>query len=220
MNPNDRISNAIAGLSIFPHYSFDLEILYGSVDGQKFEAASPTVKARHSRKYFGKGKGVVAYTLLANHVPLHSTVIGAHEHESHYVFDVCYHNTSNLLPTAITGDMHSINKANFAILHWFGLKLEPRFTNLEVPLKHLYAGHDPTECERYLIPPVGQIDRSLIAAEKAHLDQIVATLALKGYDPKHANSQAVHLLGPSPDPAGALRIRPTHPKPLHLAVSS
>lgn len=176
---NDRISNAIAGLSIFPHYSFDLEILYGSVDGQKFEVASPTVKARYSRKYFGKGKGVVAYTLLANHVPLHSTVIGAHEHESHYVFDVCYHNTSNILPTAITGDMHSINKANFAILYWFGWKLEPHFTNPEAQLKHLYAGHDPTECERYLIPPVGQIDRSLIAAEKAHLDQIVATLALK-----------------------------------------
>jgi NAD(P)-dependent dehydrogenase (short-subunit alcohol dehydrogenase family) len=62
-----------AQLSIFPHYSFDLEILYGSVDGQKFEAADPTIKARHSRKYFGKGKGVVAYTLLANHVPLQAS---------------------------------------------------------------------------------------------------------------------------------------------------
>jgi hypothetical protein len=30
----------------------------------------PTVKARHSRKYFGRAKGVVAYTLLCNHVPL------------------------------------------------------------------------------------------------------------------------------------------------------
>jgi TnpA family transposase len=176
---NDRISNAIAELSIFPHYSFDLEILYGSVDGQKFEAASPTVKARHSRKYFGTGKGVVAYTLLANHVPLHSAVIGAHEHESHYVFDVYYQNTSNILPTAITGDMHSVNKANFAILRWFGSRLQPRFTNLQAQLKHLYAGHDPEECARYLIPPVGQIDRALIVAEKANLDQIVATLALK-----------------------------------------
>jgi hypothetical protein len=32
---NDRISNAIAALSIFPHYSFDLDTLYGAVDGQK-----------------------------------------------------------------------------------------------------------------------------------------------------------------------------------------
>jgi len=66
-------------LSIFPHYSFDLEILHGSVDGQKFETADPTIKARHSRKYFGRGKGVVAYTLLANHIPLQSQLIGAHE---------------------------------------------------------------------------------------------------------------------------------------------
>ena len=59
LETNDRISNFIAQLSIFPHYSFDMDILYGSVDGQKFEAADPTLKARHSRKYFGKGKGVV-----------------------------------------------------------------------------------------------------------------------------------------------------------------
>ncbi|MBO9836219.1 Tn3 family transposase, partial [Xanthomonas phaseoli pv. dieffenbachiae] len=30
-----------------------------------------------------------------------------------------------MVPTAITGDMHSVNKANFAILHWFGLRFEP-----------------------------------------------------------------------------------------------
>ena len=176
---NDRISNFIAQLAIFPHYSFDLEVLYGSVDGQKFEAANPTVKARHSRKYFGRGKGVVAYTLLANHIPLQTELIGANEHESHFVFDICYNNTSDILPAVITGDMHSVNKANFAILHWFGLKLAPRFTHLQAQLKHLYCGSDPAECERYLIQPVGQIDRQLIVDEKANIDQIVATLGLK-----------------------------------------
>ena len=78
------------------------------------------IKARYSRKYFGKGMGVVAYTLLANHVPLETELIGANEHESHYVFDIWYHNTSAIVPTTITGDMHSVNKANFAILNWFG----------------------------------------------------------------------------------------------------
>jgi len=76
---NDRISNAVAGLPIFPHYSFDLGALYSAVDGQKFGVERPTVKARHSRKYFGRGKGVVAYTLLCNHVPLQGWLIGAHE---------------------------------------------------------------------------------------------------------------------------------------------
>lgn len=78
---NDRISNAIAELPIFAHYTFDLETLYGAVDGQKFSVERPTVKARYSRKYFGRGKGVVAYTLLCNHVPLQGWMIGAHEYE-------------------------------------------------------------------------------------------------------------------------------------------
>jgi len=42
-------------------------------------------------------------------VPLETELIGAHEHESYHVFDICYHNTSDIAPTAITGDMHSIN---------------------------------------------------------------------------------------------------------------
>jgi len=175
----DRISNFIAGLAIFPLYTFDPGLLYGSVDGQKFAAAEPTIKARYSRKYFGKGKGVVAYTLLANHVPLETELIGANEHESHYVFDICYHNTTDILPAAITGDMHSVNKANFAILHWFGLKFAPRFTNLQAQLPHLYCASGHARDASQLLPPAGQIDRGIIAAEKANIDRIIATLGLK-----------------------------------------
>jgi TnpA family transposase len=176
---SDRISNFIAELPIFPLYAFDPDILYGSVDGQKFAAAEPTIKARYSRKYFGKGKGVVAYTLLANHVPLETELIGANEHESHYVFDVCFHNTSNIVPDAITGDMHSINKANFAILHWFGMKFTPRFTNLQAQLPNLHCAGDIERYANYLLPPAGQIDRNIVVAEKANIDRIVATLGLK-----------------------------------------
>jgi len=176
---NDRISNGIAELPIFPHYSFDLDALYGSVDGQKFGVERPTVKARHSRKYFGRGKGVVAYTLLCNHVPLQGWLIGAHEFEAHHVFDIWYRNTSDIVPTVITGDMHSVNKANFAILHGFGRRFEPRFTDLEAQLKQLYCADDPALYEKCLVRPIGQIDRQAIVNEKAHIDQIVATLGLK-----------------------------------------
>jgi len=176
---NDCISNAIAALPIFPHYSFDLDSLYGAVDGQKFGVERPTVKARYSRKYFGRGKGVVAYTLLCNHVPLNGYLIGAHDYEAHHVFDIWYRNTSDIVPTAITGDMHSVNKANFAILHWFGLRFEPRFTDMEGQLKELYCADDPALYEKCLIRPVGKIDRDLIISEKPNLDQIVATLGLK-----------------------------------------
>jgi TnpA family transposase len=176
---NDSISNAIAVLPIFPHYSFDLGALYGAVDGQKFGVERPTIKARYSRKYFGRGKGVVAYTLLCNHVPLNGYLIGAHDYEGHHVFDIWYRNTSNIVPTAITGDMHSVNKANFAILHWFGLRFEPRFTDLNDQLHEMYCADDPTLYEKYLIRPVGQIDWQVINSEKENIDQIVATLGLK-----------------------------------------
>ena len=53
------MSNAIAALGIFPHYSFDLGALYGS------------------------GKEVVVYSLLCNHVPLNGWLMGANEYETH-----------------------------------------------------------------------------------------------------------------------------------------
>ncbi len=176
---NDQISNFIAQLPIFPYYSFDLEVLYGGVDGQKFSAADPTLKARFSRKYFGKDRGVVAYSLLANHVPLQTELLGANQHESYWVFDICYKNTSDIVPTMITGDMHSINKANFAILFWFGMKLAPRFTILQAQLKHLFCGYSQEEYANFLISPAGQIDRELIVSEKDNIDRIVATLGFK-----------------------------------------
>jgi len=176
---NDRISNAIADLPIFPHYSFDLETLYGSVDGQKFGVERPTVKARHSSKYFGRGKGVVAYTLLCNHIPLQGWLIGAHELEAHHVFDVWYRNTSDIVPEVVTGDMHSVNKANFAILHWFGLRFEPRFTDLEKQLREIYCAGDPAQYTHCLIQPAGQIDLQAIVDQKDNVDRIVATLGLK-----------------------------------------
>ena len=75
--------------------------------------------------------------------------------------------------------MHSVNKANFAILHWFGLRFEPRFTDLGDQLKELYCADDPALYEKCLIRPVGKIDCDLIIHQKPNIDQIVATLGLK-----------------------------------------
>lgn len=176
---NEIIANHIAHLSIFHHYTFDLDILYGAVDGQKFEAVTPTTKARYSRKYFKKGRGVVAYTMLSNYVPINSDVIGAHERESNFVFDIWYNNTSLINPAIITGDMHSVNKANFALCHMFGGELRTRFTNLKSELNHVYGTKDPASYVNFLVQPIGVIDRQLILDEKDNIDRIIATLALK-----------------------------------------
>ncbi|WP_416209929.1 Tn3 family transposase [Legionella sp. PATHC035] len=176
---NDMIGDDIAQMPIFPDYSLDIAILYGGVDGQKFEVARPTLKARRSKKYFKKGKGVVAYTLLVNHIPLQTELIGAHEHESYFAFDIWYNNTSSIMPEAITGDMHLINKANFAVMDWFGGKLCPRFTNLQAQMKHLYCDDDLSQYADWLIKPVDKIDRQLIEDEWPNIEPIIKALGCK-----------------------------------------
>ena len=39
---NDILSNAILKLPIYPYYSIDFELLFSSVDGQKYELETPT----------------------------------------------------------------------------------------------------------------------------------------------------------------------------------
>jgi len=176
---NDIIGDDIAQMPVFSFYALDMAILYGGVDGQKYEVEKPTLKARRSKKYFKKGKGVVAYTLLVNHIPLQTELIGAHEHESYFAFDIWYNNTSSIMPNAITGDMHIINKTNFAIMDWFGGQLCPRFTNLQSQLKHLFCGDDPAQYNDWLIKPVGKIDRQLIEDEWPNIEPIIKALGLK-----------------------------------------
>jgi len=75
--------------------------------------------------------------------------------------------------------MHIINRANFAIMHWFGGKLYPRFTNIEAQCKHIYCDINYTDDEKDLIKPVGKIDRQLIESEWHNLQRIIASLGLK-----------------------------------------
>lgn len=176
---NDLISNDIAKMPIFPFYSIDINELYGGVDGQKFGVERPTIKARYSKKHFGKGKGVVAYTMLANHIPLQVELLGANDHESYFAFDIWYNNTCEVNPTILTGDMHIINRANFITMYMFGGKLYPRFTDIEAQRSHLFAEHNSPEYEKYLIKPAGQIDRKLIESEWTNLQRIFVTLGMK-----------------------------------------
>ena len=103
---NDHISNAIATLPIFAYYHVDDNQLFSSIDGQKFECRINTFKARYSSKYFSKGKGVSALTLVSNHVPVSTQVIGANEYEGHFAFDLLYNNSSEIQPDTLTSDSH------------------------------------------------------------------------------------------------------------------
>lgn len=177
---NDRIVNATAALPLFRHY--DMEgVLHSSSDGQKFETRLHTFKARHSPKYFGLKKGVVAYTLIANHVPINAELIGAHDHESHYVFDLLFNNTTDIDPEIHSTDTDGSNHVNFALLHVFGYQFAPRYKDLYDKVRtNLYGFYHPKHYDpSVLLKPIRKINTRLIIEEWDNIERILVSLALK-----------------------------------------
>ena len=127
---NDNISNATAKLPIFKHYNIQEDVIHASADGQKFEARRETFKTRYSSKYFGTQKGVSAMSLIANHAAINARVIGANEHESHYIFDLLMNNSSEIIPDVLSTDTHGVNHVNFALLDLFGYSFAPRYAQV------------------------------------------------------------------------------------------
>ena len=175
---NDILSNAIAELPIFSHWDIHEERLYGSVDGQKFGTRLHTFMARYSSKYFGVGKGVVAYTLLANHVPINAKIISANQHESHFLFDILRNNTCHIDPTWISGDSHAINNVNFLLLDLIDKQFSPHFKKIQIKSQTLYGFNTLDDYKDYLIKPTHQVDKQLIEVEWDNMLRIIVSLLL------------------------------------------
>ena len=177
---NDLVSNATAELPMFHHYDVG-DVVHSSSDGQKFETQLSTVNARHSPKYFGLKKGVVSYSLVANHIPINAKVIGADEHESHYVFDLLFNNTTHIQPEVHSTDTHGTNEINFALLSCFGYEFAPRYRDLYSRVStSLYGFQHPSQYdEELLLKPIRKINTTLIADEWENIQRILVSLALK-----------------------------------------
>lgn len=177
---SDVVMNHLKKLPIFEKYTLADYGIHASIDGQKLETKFNSIMARFSTKYFGFGQGVSAYTLCANWLPLCTKIIGANEHESHYLFDMLYSNTSDIEIAAVSGDMHSINRVNFIILHLFGYRFMPRFTQLDKKAQvNLVSFDDPKLYDKFLIKPSKQVNVKLIVKEWDNILRIMATLGLK-----------------------------------------
>jgi TnpA family transposase len=179
---SNTIINKVATLPIFEQYKLADYGIHASVDGQKLETRYNTIKARYSSKYYGFGKGISAYTLFANCLPICTKVIGANEHESNFLFDILRSNNSEVEISAVSGDMHSINRVNFIILYMFGYRFMPRFTKLDKKVnKHLVCFDKPTKekYNNYHIKPNKQVNKDLVIEEWENLLRIFATLSYK-----------------------------------------
>lgn len=175
---NDRVCNAIAELPIFQYYNIG-ETTHSSSDGQKFETRIHTINARYSPKYFGLKKGIVAYTLVANNVPVNAKIISANDHESHYVFDILFNNTTDIQPDIHSTDTHGTNEVNFGILHLFGYQFAPRYMDIYDKVStSLYGFKHPSQYDG-LIKPIRKINTDLIIEEWDNFQRIIVSLALK-----------------------------------------
>jgi len=176
---NDAISNATAKLSAYKLYNIQ-QRLHSSSDGQRFETQVDTYKARHSPKYFGLKKGISVVTAVANHIPIAGTVIGAHEHESHYVFDLLFNNTSEVRPEQHSTDTHGTNQVNFFTLHAFGYRFAPRYRDVRAKTERMLVGfRAPREYGEALIKPARKVKEALIIAEWPNIQRIMASLGQK-----------------------------------------
>jgi TnpA family transposase len=177
---NDLVSNAIAELAIFRHYDLG-GALHSSSDGQKFATQIHTINARYSPKYFGLKKGVVSYSLVANHVPINAEIIGANKHESHYVFDLLFNNTTELQPTIHSTETHGTNAVNFALLHVFGYQFAPRYRDIfdKVGVS-LYGFKHPSQYDAAMVlRPLRKLNPDLVVEEWENIQRILVSLALK-----------------------------------------
>ena len=187
---NDTICNAISELPVFQEYDIG-DQRHSSSDGQRIETQIPTVNARYSSKYFGLKKGVSAYTLVLNHVPINAKIIGTHEHESHYVYDLLYNNTTNIKPARHSTDTHGTNQVNFWILRVFSHQFAPRYRDLHKKLDGLIGFQHPKHYADCLIKPGRKVYDELICKEWPNIQRITASLAQK--DVTQANM--VRMLG-------------------------
>lgn len=176
---NDLVTDSTARLPTFARYNVNGKI-HGSSDGQKFEVDRPTAKARYSPKYFGLRRGVSAYCYVVNHIPANSTVIGANEHESHFVFDILFGNTSEIDPALHSTDSHGLNSLNFLVLDQFGIQFAPRYKNINRVMDKLVGfGDVKASSKGHVVAPAESVKDALIAREWDNILRILVSLSLK-----------------------------------------
>jgi TnpA family transposase len=175
---NDVISNAIAKLPIFRHWNLRPDILHASLDGQKFVTEWDNLLARYSQKYYGFDQGVVAYSMIANHTPINAMIIGANEHESRFLFDLIYNNTSDIQPDIFSTDTEGSNQLNFLLLHLIERLYAPRYRSLRDRSESIICFSDTSKFESCIIKPDKKLNERLILSEEDNIKHVLASLLM------------------------------------------
>ena len=88
------------------------------------------VNSSYFEKKTLKEKAGVSVGELDSGSHTNARVIGANEHESHYIFDLLMNNCSEIIPDVLSTDTHGVNHVNFALLDLFGYSFAPRYAQI------------------------------------------------------------------------------------------
>jgi len=134
-NAADIVSDKIAELPMFKRWNLMDNLLFASLDGKKRQTKRQNIISRFSPKYFGRKRGVVCYSMIANHVCVNAKILGANEHESHYSFDMVQNQNTSITADYICGDDHSINSVNFVLFRLISSQFAPHLKAFTKRLK-------------------------------------------------------------------------------------
>ena len=157
----DVIANHMLNLPIFDLYDLSGE-KHGSIDGTKKKTRRRILKARHSKKYFGTEIGVVIMTMLLGHVPFVTQIIGANEHESHFLYPMLHRNTSEIDPHIISSDTAGANNVNDLMYYLMGKIHAPCYRSTAKKTKSICGFKPLSHYNDLLIGPSCQTKTKLI----------------------------------------------------------
>jgi TnpA family transposase len=178
------IANRMLKLPIFDLYDLGGK-KHGSVDGTKKKTRRRILKARHSKKYFGTDIGLVIMTMLLGHVPFVTEIIGANEHESHFLFSMLARNTSDIDPHIISSDTAGTNNINDLMYYLMGKIHAPCYRSAAKKTKSICGFKPLSHYDDLLIKPSSQTNITLIKDTWPELLPIFVSLL--SHDSKQEN---------------------------------
>ncbi len=114
-------------------------------------------------------------SLIANHAAINARVIGANEHESHYIFDLLMNNSSEIVPDVLSTDTHGVNHINFALLDLFGYSFAPRYAQVGRVINEMFDVKEDKD-KKIQLSLKKPINTKLIAAHWDTIQRIMISL--------------------------------------------
>lgn len=116
--------------------------------------------------------------MIANHTPINAMIIGANEHESRFLFDLIYNNTSDIQPDIFSTDTEGSNQLNFLLLHLIERLFAPRYRSLRDRSESIICFSDPSKFNDCIIRPDRKLKENLILSEEDNIKHVLASLLM------------------------------------------